>query len=174
MKQYVINSHMVRLCIMRCFHPEKLYAEIKSFISFFLGRGFTEPPPFEFGSIYRQTTKYVPVLLTLGPNVNPYTELSCLKSVQAATSDTHLEYQPLGQIALSRISKKVITAASHGDWLLLDNLQLSLEITANLHKFLENMYAHSKRLKMELLKQAKVDLKDILQKKKDSKDKDER
>lgn len=42
MKQDVINSHMVRLCIMRCFHPDKLYGEIKSFISFFLGRNFTE------------------------------------------------------------------------------------------------------------------------------------
>ena len=53
MKQYVINSQMVRLCIMRCFHPEKLYHEIKSFISYFLGRNFTEQPPFEFVTIYR-------------------------------------------------------------------------------------------------------------------------
>ena len=53
MKQYVINSHMVRLCIMRCFHQEKLYTEIKSFISYFLGRNFTEQPPFEFTTIYR-------------------------------------------------------------------------------------------------------------------------
>lgn len=75
MKQYVINSQMVRLCIMRCFHPEKLYHEIKSFISYFLGRNFTEQPPFEFVTIYRQTSKNVPILLMLGPNVNPYNEL---------------------------------------------------------------------------------------------------
>ena len=79
MKQYVINSQMVRLCIMRCFHPEKLYHEIKSFISYFLGRNFTEQPPFEFTTIYRQTSKNVPILLMLGPNVNPYTELQVFK-----------------------------------------------------------------------------------------------
>ena len=56
MKQYVINSHMVRLCIMRCFHPEKLYHEIKSFISYFLGRIYTEQPAFDFSTIFRQTT----------------------------------------------------------------------------------------------------------------------
>jgi len=76
---------MVRLCVMRCFHQDKLYGEIKSFISFFLGRNFTEQPPFEFISIYRQTSKYVPVLLMLGPNVNPYTELRSLKMIQPTT-----------------------------------------------------------------------------------------
>ena len=52
MKQYVINAHMVRLCIMRCFHPHKLYTEIKSFITYFLGRNYTDVPPFEFNKIY--------------------------------------------------------------------------------------------------------------------------
>ena len=53
----------------------------------------------------------------------------------------------MGQIALEKISKKIIMAACEGNWLLLDNLQLSLEITANLHKYLENMYLHSKEIK---------------------------
>lgn len=79
MKQYVINSHMVRLCIMRCFHPEKLYHEVKSFISYFLGRNFTEQPAFEFTRIYSQTKKDEAILLMVGPNVNAYTELSNLK-----------------------------------------------------------------------------------------------
>ena len=81
MKQYVINSHIIRLCIMRCFHPEKLYHEIKSFISYFLGRSFTEPPPFEFVTLYRQTSKLIPILFMVGPNVNPYTELSNFKMI---------------------------------------------------------------------------------------------
>ena len=47
-KQFVINAHMVRLCIMRCFHPEKLMQEIRSFIAYFLGQAYTEPPSFDF------------------------------------------------------------------------------------------------------------------------------
>ena len=92
MKQYVINSHMVRLCIMRCFHPEKLYHEVKSFISYFLGRNFTEQPPFEFTRIYSQTKKTEAIMLMVGSNVNAYTELSNLKLIQAPTSETPLNY----------------------------------------------------------------------------------
>ena len=73
---------------MRCFHPEKLYTEIKSFISYFLGRNFTETPPFEFGTIYRQTSQLVPILFMVGPNVNPYTELSNFKSILPSTTET--------------------------------------------------------------------------------------
>ena len=144
MKQYVINSHMVRLCIMRCFHPEKLYHEVKSFISYFLGRNFTEQPPFEFTRIYSQTKKTEAILLMVGPNVNAYTELSNLKQIQVATQETQLEYQPLGQIPNEKIAKIIIKSACEGNWLLLDNLQLSLEIIANLQKFIETMNSMSK------------------------------
>ena len=45
-------------------------------------------------------------------------------------------------------------------------MQLSLEIAANLSKFLETMYLHSKKIKNDLLKKAKVELKDMLERKK--------
>ena len=50
-----------------------------------------------------------------------------------------MEYQPLGSVELEKISKLIIRAACKGTWLLLDNLQLSLEIIPNLDKFLETM-----------------------------------
>ena len=98
----------------------------------------------------------------LGQNVNSYTELKILKQIQHSTQTLRLDYQPLGQIPLDRISRKIIIAACEGNWLLFDNLQLSLEIHANLSKFLENMYHQSKKIKKNLLKKAKFELKDIL------------
>ena len=53
---------------------------------------------------------------------------------------------------------------------MLDNLQLSLELVANLQKFLENMYSFSKSMKTQLMKKAKLELKDILNKKKEAHD----
>ena len=67
-----------------------------------------------------------------GPNVNAYTELSNLKQIQTITAEIPLVYQPLGQIPNEKITKIIIHAACQGNWLLLDNLQLSLEIIANL------------------------------------------
>ena len=51
-----------------------------------------------------------------------------------------IEYQPLGSVSYEAIAKKIIRAACRGTWLLLDNLQLSLDIIPNLIKFLETMY----------------------------------
>ena len=52
----------------------------------------------------------------------------------------NIDYQPLGSVEGEKIAKLIIKAACKGSWLLLDNLQLSLDIIPNLVKFLETMY----------------------------------
>ena len=52
---------------------------------------------------------------------------------------TVVDYQPLGSLEFDKITKLVIRAACRGSWLLLDNLQLSLDIVPNLVKFIETM-----------------------------------
>lgn len=51
-----------------------------------------------------------------------------------------MDYQPLGSVEHDKIAKLIMRAACRGSWLLLDNLQLSLDIIPNLVKFLETMY----------------------------------
>ena len=94
----------------------------------------------------------------VGPNVNPYGELTIYKAIQAGTIKTDLDYQPLGQVASAKVVKKIIRSACIGNWLLLDNLQLSLDITANMHKFLETMYEGSRKIKDVLFEQAKSEI----------------
>ena len=130
---------MVRLCLMRCFHPEKLMDEIRSFISFFLGYSYTEVPPFDFHSILKQTSPKIPVLFLYGPNVNSLTELYTFRSIDQTFKDSSIEYQPLGSIKPERIAKLIIRSACKGDWLLLDNLQLAIEDLQNLLRFVETM-----------------------------------
>lgn len=55
-------------------------------------------------------------------------------------NNIEIEYQPLGSVSFENIAKNIIRAACRGSWLLLDNLQLSLDIIPNLVKFLETMY----------------------------------
>ena len=141
---------MVRLCLMRCFFPDRLLQEIKSFISFFLGRNFTESPPFEFVHIYNQSDKKTPILLLLGNNVNCYNELFNNKMLIPQTQSLALDYQPLGQIEYAKIVRKIIFAACMGNWLLLDNLQMSVDIVPNLQAFIERMVTYSKKSKKKL------------------------
>ena len=65
-----MDKDLVRLCIMRCFHPDKLMQEIRSFIVHFLGKHFVEVPKFDFKLFLECTNKTTPVLFTVGPNVN--------------------------------------------------------------------------------------------------------
>ena len=143
---------------MRCFHPEKLMQEIRSFIAYFLGQAYIEPPPFDFGTILKQTTKTCPTLFMVGPNVNTYVELSIYREIQSQTLGTQIDYQPLGAIEHERISKLIIRSACAGNWLLLDNLQLSIEIIPNLQKFVETMYELHDEAKDKLTDLCKVKL----------------
>ena len=57
--QYELNKKLVRLCIIRCFHPDKLMQEIRSFIMHFLDQGekFIEVPQFNFKHFIKTLTK---------------------------------------------------------------------------------------------------------------------
>ena len=81
-----------------------------------------------------------------------------LKTTLISTQDLKFEYQPLGQLANEKITKIILDGACNGKWLLLDNLNLSLDIVANLTKFLECLYKESKRVKKKLLRKAKKEL----------------
>ena len=79
--QYELNKKLVRLCIIRCFHPDKLMQEIRSFIIHFLdpGEKFIEPPQFNFENFIRTVKKKQPVMFMVGPNVNSFQELKQLQ-----------------------------------------------------------------------------------------------
>ena len=122
-KQLVTNSHMVRLCLMRCFHPERLLDEIRSFVGFFLGVQYTEAPPFDFSNILSSASSKTPILFMNGPNVNCLNELHIFKkSAFTVNENITIQYQPLGSVAPEKVAKLIIKSACRGEWLLLDNL----------------------------------------------------
>ena len=61
-----------------------------------------------------------------------------------------MEYQPLGSVEQDKIAKLVMRCACLGSWLLLDNLQLSLEIIPNLVKFLETMFENDREVRSNI------------------------
>ena len=74
-EQFSLDKDLLRLCIMRCFHPDKLMQEIRSFIGHFLGKHFVEIPILNFSKLYKRTSKRTIVLFMCGPNVNCLQEL---------------------------------------------------------------------------------------------------
>ena len=115
----------------------------------------------------KQTTKTTPTLFMVGPNVNTYVELSIFKEIMPTTIHLNIDYQPLGSIENERISKLIIKSACSGNWLLLDNLQLSIEIIPNLQKFIETMYEAHTEAKEKLTEQCRKEFETELMKKVD-------
>ena len=92
-RQLKLDKDLVRLCIMRCFHPDKLMQELRSFIVHFLGKFFVEIPDFKFGEFLDEPVKRqvinktqrmkdeerrrrrTPTLFMVGTNVNALQEL---------------------------------------------------------------------------------------------------
>ena len=81
-KQLILDKTLVRLCIMRCFHPDKLMQEIRSFIVHFLGKYFVEQPKFDFVNFLSSTNKKTPVLFMVGSNINCLQELYTMMKYQ--------------------------------------------------------------------------------------------
>ena len=142
---------MIRLCLMRCFHPERLLDEIRSFVSFFLGVQYTEAPPFDFSSVLSSASSKTPILFMNGPNVNCLNELHIFKKSAFSVNDSiTIQYQPLGSVAPEKVAKLIIKSACRGEWLLLDNLQLALGDLYNLMRFTEAMVEADAQQRQEL------------------------
>ena len=56
----------------------------------------------------------------------------------------------MGSVSNETVAKRIITAACKGQWLLIDNLQLALQIVPNLIKFTETMFAEEKVAKEKM------------------------
>jgi len=138
---------------MRCFRPENLMHEIKSFIVSFLDKRYQEPPSFDFVNIFNQTDRFEPILFMVGQNVNTFVELNNLRYLTPIGSSITIDYQSLGSLCNERIAKMIIRAAATGQWVLLDNLHLATDIIPNLHKFLDTMielhFEYKKNLTLE-------------------------
>jgi dynein heavy chain len=135
-KDLLINKDILKLCITRCFRPDKLMFAIRDFVSKILGDQYISMPPANFNSyVWPNTTRFKPILVMMGENIDSYEELKLIKAKSkncSKTGDEGLKIIPCGTGKSSKIARTVIEAAINGHWVLLDNIHLCLELLPNI------------------------------------------
>jgi hypothetical protein len=131
-RNLTINADILRLCITRCFRPDKMMEDIKDFVSRILGPKYVQMPPHNFNEyVWPNTNRFKPILVMQGENIDCSEELKLIKAKSKhchSSGDEGLYIVPCGNGKYSKIARKVIEAAIKGHWVLLDNIHLCLEM----------------------------------------------
>jgi hypothetical protein len=131
-RNLTINVDILRLCITRCFRPDKMMDDIKDFVSKILGKQYVSLPPQNFNEyVWPNTNRFKPILVMMGENIDCSEELKLVKAKSKfcyASGDEGMMIVPCGNGKYSKIARKIIYAATKGHWILLDNIHLCLEM----------------------------------------------
>jgi hypothetical protein len=80
-QQLKINKDILKLVVTRCFRPDKLMSDIKEFIIKVLGNPFVAIPSQNFNKyVYPNTTRFRPILVIMGENIDCSDELKIIKT----------------------------------------------------------------------------------------------
>jgi hypothetical protein len=139
-KDMIVDQSLIKLCIFRCFRPDRLTGEIRKFVTEFAGPEFNEMPQFKFDLVHAQTSRFRPVLIIQGENIDCRDELTKIrKHSKLGNAATGLHVLNCGSNDLSEIARTIIQAAATGGWVLIDNAHLDMSILPQLLQFLSQL-----------------------------------
>lgn len=64
--------------ILRCFRLDKMVPAVMSFVESSMGAKFIDPPPFDLGTIYKDSNCTIPLIFVLSPGSDPFASLVML------------------------------------------------------------------------------------------------
>jgi dynein heavy chain len=70
-----IKGEMQKLLLLRIIRPDKLIPGIINFISAYLEKKFTDPPPSQLANIFLSTRNITPIVFVLSPGCDPINQL---------------------------------------------------------------------------------------------------
>ncbi|KAL0979348.1 hypothetical protein UPYG_G00183960 [Umbra pygmaea] len=125
-----------KLLLLRCFRLDRVYRAVTDYVTITMGEKYVQPPVISFEAIYDQSTTNSPIVFILSPGSDPATDLMKLAE-RSEFGSSRLKFLAMGQgqekVALQLLS----TAASRGQWLMLQNCHLLVKWLKDLEKSLE-------------------------------------
>ncbi|KAJ3299892.1 Dynein heavy chain 10, axonemal [Borealophlyctis nickersoniae] len=127
-----------QLCLLRSFRTDRVYNAVTNYVIKNMGEKYVMPPVINFQNIFEQSTPTGPVVFILSPGADPQSDLQKLAEA-LGFGGNRLKFLSLGQgqgpIALQLLE----TAASRGQWLMLQNCHLLVAWLRTLEKVLEKI-----------------------------------
>jgi dynein heavy chain len=126
-----------RLCLLRCFRPDRVYIAAAHFVSMcdLLGEKFVVPPILKYKDVYDKSSALSPIVCIVSPGANPTDEIVKLAEKEIGLSK--LRAISLGQGQGEEAMKMVELGAVRGHWVLLQNCHLLITWMKDLEKVIE-------------------------------------
>eukprot|EP00163_Fabomonas_tropica_P031148 TRINITY_DN730_c1_g1_i6.p1 TRINITY_DN730_c1_g1~~TRINITY_DN730_c1_g1_i6.p1 ORF type:complete len:4200 (+),score=1431.71 TRINITY_DN730_c1_g1_i6:1002-12602(+) len=132
------NSSFRKLCVLKCFRPDRVFLAVKQFVIDKMGTKFVEPPVINYENIFEQSSPFSPLVFILSPGADPASNINALAE-KLGFGGNKLKMASLGQGQGPIAEAHLETGATRGQWVVLQNCHLLTRWLKTLEKILETI-----------------------------------
>uniref|UniRef100_A0A7S3G9X5 Dynein heavy chain n=1 Tax=Palpitomonas bilix TaxID=652834 RepID=A0A7S3G9X5_9EUKA len=130
-------NELQRLIIVRSLRSDRVVSAVRSFIISNLGQQFVEPPAFDLGEAFGDSSNSIPLIFVLSPGVDPKSQLELFAKDRGM--DGNLKSIALGQGQAPIATRMIEDGIKYGHWVFLANCHLSISWMPQLEKIIEKI-----------------------------------
>ncbi|ALC43064.1 CG17150 [Drosophila busckii] len=125
-------NEMLYLIVLKSLRPDKLVPAVRAFITRNLDKSFVEPPPFDLGASFADSSPRIPLVFLLSAGSDPMASLFMF--AKQRNMYDKLKTISLGQGQGPRAEKMITEAARHGQWVVLQNCHVAFSWMGDLER----------------------------------------
>lgn len=106
-----------KMIILKAIRPDKVCLAVADFVTFQIGKEFIDPPTFNLGACYQDSTNITPLMFVLSSGTDPVADFK--KYAEQCDMTLKLGLVSLGQGQEKKAEKEIDKAKNTGGWVLL-------------------------------------------------------
>jgi len=125
------------MIVLKSIRADKITLAIQNYITEQIGKDFIDPPTFNLGACYDDSSNVSPLIFVLSSGSDPIADFR--KFAEEIDMTSRIEMVSLGQGQAPKAEKAIERARMTGGWCLLQNCHLSISWMPKLESIIENL-----------------------------------